>query len=296
MEKSIGFIGMGTMGSRMAARLIGAGYHVTVFNRDKNKTKPLVKQGALAADTIPELVQKADYICISVSNDEAISDVVSQALHTDCKGKVFISLSTISPDTAEKLAKDISGKQAHLLDAPVSGSAPQVESAQLTIFVGGEEAIFNDAQPIFSAISKATYHLGHAGDGARMKLVTNTLLGIGVQALAEALLLGQRMGLQKAKIIKILNETAVVSPSQKIKLQNALTNDYPVAFSLINMYKDYGLILEQAHSTDTPMPATAAAQQVNAMGMARKLDADFAVVIQLLEELTSTSPVSFKPQ
>jgi 3-hydroxyisobutyrate dehydrogenase len=120
-----------------------------------------------------------------------------------------------------------------------------------------------------------------------MKLVTNTLLGLGAQALAEALLLGKRMGMSKDKMIEVLSESAVVSASQKIKMQNARTDDYPVAFSLANMYRDFGLILEQAHTTDTPMPATAAAQQVSAMGMARKLDADFAIVIRLLEEMTS---------
>ncbi len=122
-----------------------------------------------------------------------------------------------------------------------------------------------------------------------MKLVINTLLGLGAQALAEALLLGQRMGMSKDKMIEVLGDTAVASPAQKAKMQNALANDYPVTFSLANMYKDYGLILEQAHNTNTPMPATAAAQQVSAIGMARKLDVDFAVVVRVLEEITKTA-------
>ncbi|MDB5163732.1 MAG: Hgd [Candidatus Saccharibacteria bacterium] len=286
MEKSIGFIGMGTMGSRMAARLLGAGHRVTVFNRDKAKTKPLVQQGATAADTIPELVRNVDYICISVSNDQATREIIDQIVQAECTSKTIISLSTISPDTAAEVAKVIASHKAQYLDAPVSGSAPQVEAAQLVIFVGGEKATFDDAQPIFRAISKTAYLIGPAGDGSRMKLVTNTLLGLGAQSLAEALLLGQRMGMDKRKMIEVLSETAVVSPSQKIKLQNALANDYPVAFSLANMYKDYGLILDQARSTNTPLPATAAAEQIAAIGMARQLDADFAVVIRLLEEFT----------
>lgn len=278
---------MGTMGSRMASRLLDAGHDVTVFNRDKDKTKPLIKQGAKAADTIQALVGGVAYICISVSNDEAIKDVVRQIVQEESTDKVIISFSTISPDTAEELSKDISSKKNHFLDAPVSGSAPQVESAQLLIFVGGEETIFNDAKPIFSAMSTATYYMGPAGNGSRMKLVANTLLGVGAQALAEALLLGQRMGMPKTRMIEVLRETAVVSPSQKIKLQNALEDDYPVAFSLANMYKDYGLILEQAHNTRTPMPAAAASKHMSSVGMARKVDADFAVVIQLLEKITA---------
>jgi 3-hydroxyisobutyrate dehydrogenase len=288
MEKSVGFIGMGTMGSRMVTRLLSAGHRVIVFNRNREKVQPLVQQGANAAETIQDLVRSADYVCISVSNDEASRDVVSQILQTECADKVIISLSTISPDASEELAHEISSKNAHFLDAPVSGSAPQVESGQLIILVGGSETVFDDAKPIFDALGKAVYYLGPAGNGSRMKLVLNTLLGLGAQALAEALLLGQRMGMSKDKLIEVLNDSAVVSPSQKVKMQNALADDYPVAFSLANMYKDYGLILEQAHNTSTPMPATAVSMQIGAIGMSRKLDTDFAVVIQVLEQITDT--------
>jgi len=289
MKKKMGFIGAGAMGSRMVQRFISDGQDVTVFNRDKEKIKPLVTAGAQAAETIQSLMKEADYICVSVSDDTAIKDVVGQILQSDCTGKVIISFSTISPNMAEELSTDISAHKAHFLDAPVSGSAPQVESAQLLIFVGGEETVYNEVKAIFSAISKGSYYMGPAGNGSRMKLVTNTLLGLGAQSLAEALLLGERMGMSKEQMITVLGDTVVVSPSQKIKMQNALTNEYPVAFSLANMYKDFGLILEQAHSTATPMPATAAAKQISAMGMARKLDSDFAVVIKLLEDTTLPS-------
>ncbi|MDB5184110.1 MAG: hypothetical protein JWO07_791 [Candidatus Saccharibacteria bacterium] len=287
MKKSIGFIGIGTMGSRMVVRLLAAGHEVTVFNRDKSRTKPSVKQGAQATDSISKLVKAADYICISVSDDEALKQVVDQVLKTDPSGKTIISLSTISPDTAVELAAKISNSKAYFVDAPVSGSAPQVESGQLLVFASGERKIYEDIKPILDAFSKTTYYLGPAGDGSRMKLVANTLLGLGVQSLAEALLLGQRMGMNKDKMIEVLNESAVVSTSQKIKMQNALADDYPVAFSLANMYKDFGLIAQQAHATNTPMPATAAAQQMSAIAMARGLDTDFAVVIQLLDKMTS---------
>lgn len=286
MKEKIGFIGTGTMGSRMVERLLIDMRNVTVFNRNKNKIRPLLTIGAQAADTVQDLVKKVDYICISVSNDEAIKEVVASIVEVNCKDKIIISLSTISPDAAEELSRRVTAAQGYFLDAPVSGSAPQVETAQLLVFVGGEEEAYMKAKSIFSAFSKESYYVGAAGDGSRMKLVTNTLLGLGAQALAEALLLGQRMGMDKEKIIEVLGDTIVVSKSQKIKMRNALANEYPVAFSLANMYKDFGLILDQAHNTATPMPATAAAKQISAMGMARKLDEDFAVVIQVLEDIT----------
>jgi 3-hydroxyisobutyrate dehydrogenase-like beta-hydroxyacid dehydrogenase len=284
MSKTIGFIGTGTMGSRMIVRLLKAGHTVFVFNRHQAKAEPLLKKGAKLAKTIKELVAASDYICISVPDDNAIKDVVTQAVTDDCSGKVFISLSTISPDMAVELSEVITKHKAYFLDAPVSGSAPQVEAAQLVIFVGGNEAKYKSAKPLFKAISKETYYMGPAGNGSRMKLVVNTLLGLGVQALAESLTLGERMGLSKDTLIEVLTTTVVVSPSQKIKMQNALANNYDVAFSLANMYKDFGLIIDQAHKTLTPMPATAAAVQVSAVGMSRKLDKDFSVVINLLEE------------
>jgi 3-hydroxyisobutyrate dehydrogenase len=284
MDKTIGFVGTGTMGSRMIIRLLANKHNVTVYNRNEAATKPLVKKGATLSDSIQDLVKSTDFICVSVPDDRAIKDVITQAVSIDCRGKVFISLSTISPDMAVELSEIITKSNAYFLDAPVSGSAPQVETAQLILFVGGNEAEFKDAKPIFSSFSKETYYMGPAGNGSRMKLVVNTLLGLGVQALAESLTLGERMGISKSKLIEVLNNTVVVSPSQKIKMQNALSNNYDVAFSLSNMYKDFGLILDQAQKTCTPMPATAASIQVDAVGMSRKLDKDFSVVIKLLEE------------
>jgi 3-hydroxyisobutyrate dehydrogenase-like beta-hydroxyacid dehydrogenase len=287
MSKTIGFVGTGTMGSRMIVRLLADKHTVTALNRNEEQAKPLAAHGARLSDSIQDLVQATDVICISVPDDRAIKEVITQAVSAGCTGKVFISLSTISPDMAVELSEIITQHNAYFLDAPVSGSAPQVEAAQLVIFVGGDEAKVKDAAPIFSSFSRETVYMGPTGNGSRMKLVTNTLLGLGVQALAESLTLGERMGISKSKLVEVLSNTAVVSPSQKMKMQNALSDTYDVAFSLANMYKDFGLISDQARKTFTPMPATAAAIQVTATGMSKKLDKDFSVVIKLLEESNS---------
>ncbi|HWZ65200.1 MAG TPA: NAD(P)-dependent oxidoreductase [Patescibacteria group bacterium] len=284
MGKTIGFVGTGTMGSRMIIRLLEEKHEVTLYNRNKVEAEPLIKKGASSTESIQDLVNSTDFICISVPDDLAIKQVMSQAVSVECKNKVFISLSTISPDAAVELSEAATKNNAYFLDCPVSGSAPQVEAAQLIIFVSGDEAKYKEAESIFSSISKETHYMGPAGNGSRIKLVVNTLLGLGVQALAESLTLGERMGLSKDKLIEILSNTAVVSPSQKIKMQNALSDNYDVAFSLSNMYKDFGLVLDQAHKTFTPMPATAASVQVNALGMSQNLNQDFSVVIKLLEE------------
>ena len=177
---------------------------------------------------------------------------------------------------------------------PCLAAPPQVESAQLLVFVGGEEAVYEDARTIcYERDEQSQLLSGSCRRRIAYEISHEYALGIWgrLRTLAEALLLGQRMGLGKEKMIAVLNDTAVVSPSQKIKMQNALADEYPVAFSLANMYKDFGLILEQAHTHHAPMPATAAAQQVSAIGMARKVDADFAVVIQLLDKITSSTKI-----
>ena len=176
-----------------------------------------------------------------------------------------------------------------MLDAPVSGSTAQAEQGQLVIFVGGEEDVYEKCQPILAVLGSKTFYLGPSGAGTTMKLCVNTLLGLGVQALAEAIALGEKAGLPRERFLQILSETAVVSPSQKSKLENARNDEYPAAFPLRLMFKDFGLILATAMELSVPMPATAAAVQVAAAEHARQLaahsDEDFSAVVRAMEQL-----------
>jgi len=163
----------------------------------------------------------------------------------------------------------------------------QAEQGQLVIFVGGEEDVYQKCQAILAVLGNKTFYLGPSGAGATMKLCVNTLLGLGVQALAEAIALGVKAGLPRERFLQVLGETAVVSPSQKAKLENVRTNEYLPAFALRLMFKDFGLIVETAMELSVPMPATAAAVQVAAAEHARQLaahsDEDFSVVVRAME-------------
>jgi 3-hydroxyisobutyrate dehydrogenase-like beta-hydroxyacid dehydrogenase len=176
-----------------------------------------------------------------------------------------------------------------VLDAPVSGSTVQAEQGQLVIFVGGEADVYQQCRPLLAVLGSKTFYLGPSGSGATMKLCVNTLLGLGIQALAEAIALGTKAGLERARFLDALGETAVVSPSQKAKLANARTDTYPAAFAQRLMFKDFGLIVETALELSVPMPATAAAVQVAAAEHARELaaqrDEDFSVVIRAMERM-----------
>jgi len=180
-------------------------------------------------------------------------------------------------------------KGVSVLDSPVSGSTPQAEQGQLVIFVGGEKTVYDQCQKILGVLARESFYMGPAGSGATMKLCVNTLLGLGMQALAEAITLGLKAGLQRERLLEVLGGTVVLSPSQKSKLENVLKDTYPTTFPLRLMLKDFGLILETAMHLAAAMPITAAAQQVCAAEFAKQSsagrDEDFSSVVRTMEQM-----------
>jgi len=288
----VGFIGVGAMGSRMAGRLLAAHHEVVVYDRTQESTLPLQQRGAKVAATSRQLAAGVDMVFSSLTNDAALEQVMygPDGVLTGARaGATVVDMSTVSPRTSRRLHEAGRNKGVSVLDAPVSGSTLQAEQGQLVIFVGGEEDVYQKCQPILAVLGSKTFYLGPSGAGTTMKLCVNTLLGLGVQALAEAIALGLKAGLPRERFLQILGETAVVSPSQKSKLENARKDEYPAAFPLRLMFKDFGLILETAMELSVPMPATAAAVQVAAAEHARQLaahsDEDFSVVVRAMEQL-----------
>jgi 3-hydroxyisobutyrate dehydrogenase len=287
----LGFIGLGGMGSRMAGRLLADGYDLTVYNRQRERTGPLQQRGARVAAMPRDLAAGADIVLSCVADDAAVEAVMSGsdgALTAARPGTIFIEMSTVSPATSQRLYEAARRKQVSVLDAPVSGSTPQAEQGQLLIFVGGEQAVYDRCRTILAILGKESYYLGPAGSGTAMKLCVNTLLGLGIQALAEAIALGLKAGLQRERFLTALGETAVLSPSQKSKLEYARKGTYPATFPLRLMFKDFGLILKSAMELSVPMPATAAAQQICVAEHTRQSaagsDEDFAAVIRAMEQ------------
>jgi len=292
----VGFIGLGAMGTRMAGRLLAAHHDVVVYNRTPERTRPLEQRGAKVAATPKELAAGVEIVFSSVANDAALEQVMfgpDGALAGTRAGTTVVEMSTVNPRTSRRLHEAARGKGVSVLDAPVSGSTVQAEQGQLVIFVGGEEDVYQRCQPILAVLGSKTFYLGPSGAGATMKLCVNTLLGLGVQALAEAVALGVKAGLPRERFLQVLGETAVVSPSQKAKLENVRKDEYPPAFALRLMFKDFGLIVETAMEFSVPMPATAAAVQVAAAEHARQLaahiDEDFSAVVRAMERLAGVA-------
>jgi len=193
-------------------------------------------------------------------------------------------LSTVNPETSRELSKLGSERELDVLDVTISGSTPAAEQGALILFGGGDQGCFSAAESIFRMIARRYFYLGPSGSGAIMKLVVNTLLGIGMQAIAEAVALGEKSGLDRNRLLGVLSETAVVAPAHVGKLERAIKNDYSPQFPLRLMNKDFGLILNLAAAVGAQMPATRAAFEVNAEQSALGQEQDFSAVILEMEK------------
>src|SRR5579859_1260244 len=288
----LGFVGLGYMGGRIAGRLISAGYPVGVYNRTREKTRALAEQGARVYDSPRQLAADADIILSMLADDAAVEQVMlgpDGVLSGARPNSTIIDLSSVHPDTSRRLASAARPRNVAVLDASVSGSTPQAEDGSLVIFVGGERPVYERCRPILDVIGNHIFYLGPSGAGATMKLVANSLLGAGMQALAEALVLGQRGGLDRTTLLRVLEETAVVTPGQKHKLANVLSGAYPVEFPLRLMYKDLLNVERLAGQIAVPTPAVAAAQQMYAVEQAKDREEDFSAIIRTMEELAGLS-------
>lgn len=285
---AIGFLGLGLMGSRMATRLLNAGYPLTVFDQDKSKAQALAQRGATVAPSPRRLAESMDVVMLSVPDGAAVEEAIlgpNGAVGALGEGSTVVDMSTIAPSTSRSIAQRVAATGASMLDAPVSGSTPIAEQGALVIMVGGKRDIFEQRRPILEVLGREIFYLGENGNGLVMKLVANALLGLGMQALAEGIVLGEKGGLERNQLLDVLDHLAVVAPAFKTKLENARRHEYPEAFPLHHMNKDFGLIAQLAQESTTPIPAIAVAAQLSTAELARGRQEDFSAVIRLMEGL-----------
>jgi len=291
-HSKLGFIGIGAMGLRIAGRLLQQGFPLTAFDRNPDKTNPLIESGGTVARSIAELASGADVVLSCLANDEAVHSVytgpqgVLEHIH---RGSLIIEMSTVSPETSRELYRLGSALGVSVLDVPVSGSTPVAEQGSLTLLCGGDEDSFHAAKAIFTAIGRQYFYLGPSGSGNTMKLVVNTLLGVGMQAIAEAIVLGEKAGLDRQRLFDVLSKTAVIAPAHVGKLTKAQEYDYRPEFAVGLMNKDFRLILETAAAVRAPMPTAAAAFPINNAEFADHPDYDFCAVIDRMEELANVN-------
>lgn len=285
-QVSLGFVGVGAMGSRIVRRLCDHAYQVAVYDRNQSKALALSAYGASIVESLVELAENADVILSCLTDDNAVRSVYlgrEGILAGTRPGKVVLEMSTISPDTSRELHAQGASHGVNVMDVAVSGSTPAVETGTVTLLAGGDTELFQAAQPIFQVLASHWFLMGPSGSGTSMKLVVNALLGIGMQAIAEAVALGEATGLDRTRLLEVLSQTAVVAPAYVGKLAKAEHDDYSPQFAVGLMNKDFRLILEAANSSNLALPATAAAFQVNSAALKEDASADFSSVIRQME-------------
>ena len=206
-QTKLGFIGLGNMGSRIARRLLGHGYRLSIYDRDLAKAGTIATQGGIVAKSSKELASTVDVVLSCLTNDEAVRSVYTGAdgVFAGARpGTVVLEMSTISPDTSRELHRLGARAGIQLLDVAISGSTPAAERGTLTLFAGGDGDLFRAAEPIFQAVAKRYFLLGGAGSGTAMKLVVNTLLAVDMQAIAEQVVLGESIGLNRERLLQVL--------------------------------------------------------------------------------------------
>jgi len=276
------------MGQRMARRLLNSGFRLIAYDHTRRKTTALAANGAISAASLRQLAMKSEVVISCLPNDEAVLSVYQGpegVLACANHGGIVIEMSTVSPDTSRTLHRLGRERGIEVLDVAISGSTPAAEQGTLTLLGGGDASAFDACQPIFAALAKQYFILGPSGSGTTMKLVVNALLGVNMQAIAEAVAFGEKAGLNRELLLEVLAKTAVVSAAHQNKLLRAEGDDYSPQFPLKLMNKDFRLILEKAAELGVPMPATATAHQINAARNAVNGEEDFSSVINEMEHL-----------
>jgi 3-hydroxyisobutyrate dehydrogenase-like beta-hydroxyacid dehydrogenase len=257
---TVGFIGLGGMGSRMARRLLQAGHEVVVWNRTAGKAKPLLEEGAIQADTPADAAARADAVITMVSDPTALWAVVEgpSGIAAGADDSVTVlEMSTVGPAAVARLAS-LLPEETGLLDAPVLGSLSEAESGELKIFVGGPEPLVNGWMPLLSVLGDPI-HVGPLGSGSAAKLVANTTLFGVLTALGEAVALAQGLGLESDKTFDVLATTPLAAQAERRRAAIE-SGDYPRRFALSLAVKDLDLIAEAAAESGVDLRVAAAAR------------------------------------
>ena len=286
-NSTLGFVGVGYMGRPIAQRLLEAGFKLAAYDRNRSKAEELVRYGGTVAESVAGLSSSCNVVLSCLPSDEAVLSVYKEpdgVFGNVRRGSMVIDMSTVYPETAKELSRQGSDRGVDVLDVTISGSTPAAAKGLLTLFGGGDKACFEAAESIFRVLARKYFYLGPSGSGATMKLVVNTLLGIGMQAIAEAVALGEKAGLDRKRLLAVLSETAVVAAAHVGKLERAMKSDYSPQFPLRLMNKDFGLILNLAAAVGARMPAAGAAFEINARQSDEGAEQDFSAVILRMEK------------
>ncbi|MFB7633872.1 2-hydroxy-3-oxopropionate reductase [Streptomyces sp. NPDC056149] len=269
---TIGFLGLGIMGSPMAVNLAKAGHTVRGWNRSPGKAGALVAAGGREAASIAEAVADADVVITMVPASpqvEAVAYGPDGILAHAKSGALLIDMSSITPQTSVDLAKNAAEKGIRVLDAPVSGGEAGAIEAVLSIMVGGERADFDAAEPVLAALGTTLVHCGPHGAGQTVKAANQLIVAVNLQACAEAVVFLEKSGVDLAAALDVLNGGLAGSTVLTRKKDNLLKRSYAPGFKLELHHKDMGIVTDAARTVGAPLPVGAATAQLIASAVAR---------------------------
>jgi 3-hydroxyisobutyrate dehydrogenase-like beta-hydroxyacid dehydrogenase len=277
----IGLIGLGLMGSRLTRRLHASGWNIQAWNRSPEPSREIARQGVPIAESIAALLGGSDIVLSSLANDAAVESVYlspTGLLSTARPGTILLEMSTISPQLSLRLHQKASAQGLKLLDLAISGSTPAVEAGTITLLAGGDRGTFEVCTPLYESIARQWFLIGGPSSGVQMKLVVNLLLGVDMQAIAEAVSLGEHLHIDTGVLLDVLSKTAVIPPAFVGKFKKIKTNDYSPEFPLRLMSKDMDLVMQTATALGARLPAASVAQSVLASNLAASGDLDLAAI------------------
>ncbi len=288
MER-IGFVGLGIMGSRMAANLRRAGYELTVYNRTRATADAwAAEHGATVVATPADAGAAADVVITMVVDGAQVREVLlgEQGVAAGAgEGTLCVDMSTIAPGDSRAIAEALAERGIHFVDAPVTGSSPKAEDGTLTIMAGGATDDFERARPLFEAMGELIVHVGEqVGQGEMVKLINNAVAAANAHTLAQALVVGRATGVDLDALTRVMGAGSGGSAMLALKAGPMREHDYETLFKLEHMLKDVRLCLEEGQAAGVPFPAAAAVREALTAGMGRGLaDADFAAIVETVE-------------
>ncbi|MFC1908152.1 2-hydroxy-3-oxopropionate reductase [Chloroflexota bacterium] len=265
MTEKIGFIGLGIMGMPMARNLLKAGFEVVAYNRTKSKAEVLVKEGAKKADSPQEVTRECSIVITMVSDTPDVKEVIlgpNGIIEGIKPDSIVIDMSTISPIATREIATCLKEKGVHMLDAPVSGGEQGAINGTLSIMVGGDAPIFERCKPVFETMGKNIIHVGSSGIGQTVKLMNQILVAGNLNAVVEALVFGQKAGVDLAKAIDAVKGGAAGSWQLTNLGPCMIRRDFNPGFMVDLIQKDLNLVMETSGAMKIPLPVASLVHQM----------------------------------
>ncbi len=287
---NLGFVGLGVMGSEMVNRLLSKGHSVIGYNRTRAKAEWLIKKGMKWADSPKAVAASVDVIFSMVTNSIALQAIVEGPdgiLAGLTSGKIYVDISTVSPEYSRSVAEKVRAKGADMVDAPVSGSVITLQEGKLSVMVGGRKSTFDKIKPLLDDIGPKVTYVGDNGLALVLKIACNLSLAVQMLAFSEGVLLAEKSGIPRGIAVDVLANSAIASPMIKYRGPFVLNLPDEAWFNVNMMQKDMLLALELGQKLDVPMPSTAVTNEfltaARGMGLVEK---DFAVVFDVLAHMS----------